>query len=190
MLQEIRVRFSPSADNRFRVQFTDVAGNALGVEGDFTPFLEEDDYENLRWYLEDYMDLPDGGAVILSEIAQARSDTRAAAAWAKQRNDLRAELKRRAGGGDGLPAQMQKALQQLALACAQAGFGQAQPQDLDPAVEENLAKLDQFPAPFPDFVAFLRHLAAGQLPPLPASLPAELRQFLEPLAQAIREAVG
>ena len=27
------------------------------------PFLTDDDYENLRWYLEDYMDLPDGGAV-------------------------------------------------------------------------------------------------------------------------------
>ena len=83
---------------------------------------------------------------------------------------------------------MQQALQQLALACAQAGFGQAQPQDLGPAEEEALAKLDQYPAPFPDFTAFLRHLAAGQLPPVPASLPAELRQFLEALAQAIREA--
>ena len=60
---EIRVRFSPSADDRFRVQFTDAAGNALGVAGDFTPLLAEDDYENLRWYLEDYLDLPDGGAV-------------------------------------------------------------------------------------------------------------------------------
>ena len=60
---ELRVRFSPSTDDRFRVQFTDAAGHALGVEGNFTPFLAEDDYENLRWYLEDYMDLPDGGAV-------------------------------------------------------------------------------------------------------------------------------
>ena len=63
MLQEIRVRFNPSADDRFRVQFTDAAGIAQGVECDFTPFLAEDDYENLRWYLEEYMDLPDGGAV-------------------------------------------------------------------------------------------------------------------------------
>ena len=35
----------------------------LGVEVPFTPFLTEDDYDNLRWYLEEYMDLPDGGAV-------------------------------------------------------------------------------------------------------------------------------
>ena len=31
------------------------------------PFLTEDDYENLRWYLEEYMDLPDGGAVVRAE---------------------------------------------------------------------------------------------------------------------------
>ena len=121
----------------------------------------------------------------LSEIAQARGDSQAAAEWAQKRDDLLAELERRAGGGRGLSAQMLKALQQLAIACAQAGFGG---DDLDPGAEETLAKLDGYPAPFPDFVAHLRQLAAGQLPPIPDSLPAELRQFLEPLAQAIREA--
>ena len=59
--------------------------------------------------------------------------------------------------------------------------------DLGPAEEEALATLEKYPTPFPDFIAFLRQLAAGQLPPIPASLPAELRQFLEALAQAIRE---
>ena len=59
MLQEIRVRFRPSADGRFDLLLTDAAGNARGVTGDFTPFLADDDYENLRWYLEEYMDLPD-----------------------------------------------------------------------------------------------------------------------------------
>jgi hypothetical protein len=42
----------------------------------------------------------------------------------------------------------------------------------------------------PDFAAHLRQLAAGQLLPIPASIPAELRQILEQLAQAIREAQG
>ena len=36
----------------------------------------------------------------------------------------------------------------------------------------------------------LRQLAAGQLPPVPVSLPGELRQILEHLAQAIQEAQG
>ena len=44
-------------------------------------------------------------------------------------------------------------------------------------------------APFPEFAAFLRQvLAAGQLSPLPPGLPAELRQWLEQLTQAIRDA--
>jgi hypothetical protein len=117
--------------------------------------------------------------------AQARGDTRTAAEWAKKRDDLLAELQRRAGGSGGLPAKLLEALEQLSIACARAGFGDA---DRDPGAEEALATLDQSPAPLPDFVAYLRQLAAGQLPPLPASLPAELRQILEPLAHAIREA--
>lgn len=121
----------------------------------------------------------------LSEIAQARGDLAAAAAWAKKRDDLRAELEHRAGGGGDLPAQMLGALQALALACAQAGFGDG---DLGPAEEEALARVGQLPAPFPDFAAFLRQIAAGQLPPIPEGLPAELRRWLEGLAQAIRNA--
>ena len=71
MSQEIRVRFSScddkDGDSRFRVQLTDVAGAECGVASDFTPFLTDEDYENLRWYLEEYMDLPDGGAVVRAE---------------------------------------------------------------------------------------------------------------------------
>jgi len=64
MLQEIRLRFDSSDDKHFLVRLTDVANQPLGVACDFTPFLDVGDYENLRWYLEEYMDLPDGGAVI------------------------------------------------------------------------------------------------------------------------------
>jgi tetratricopeptide (TPR) repeat protein len=123
----------------------------------------------------------------LAKIAEARGDTRAAAEWTQKRDDLLAELERRSGGGGGMPAQMLKALQQLAIACAQAGFGDG---DLGPNEEESLATLEGYPAPLPDFAAHLRQLAAGQLPPTPASLPAELRQTLDQLAQAIREAQG
>jgi tetratricopeptide (TPR) repeat protein len=122
---------------------------------------------------------------LLSGIAQARGDARAAGAWAQKRDDLRAEFQRRAGGG--LPGQMLKALQRLARACAQAGFGGA---TLDPGAEEALATLDGYPAPLPEFAAWLRQLAAGSLPPIPAALPAELRQIVEPLSQAIQEAQG
>jgi tetratricopeptide (TPR) repeat protein len=121
----------------------------------------------------------------LSEIAQARGDARAAAEWAQKREDLRAELDRRAGGG--LPGQMLEALQRLALACARAGFGGAA---LDPGAEEALATLDGYPAPLPEFAAWLRQLAAGRLPAIPAGLPAELHQFVEALCQEIQEAGG
>jgi hypothetical protein len=72
MLQEIRVRFSSSAEKRFRVSFTNATGDSLGVESELTPFLTDDDYENLRWYLEEYMDLPDGGAVTRAEGIEAQ----------------------------------------------------------------------------------------------------------------------
>ena len=69
MSQEIRVRFEScdgtDGDGRFRVTFT-VAGTECGVAVEFAPFLTDADYENLRWYLEEYMDLPDGGAVVRS----------------------------------------------------------------------------------------------------------------------------
>jgi hypothetical protein len=71
------------------------------------------------------------------------------------------------------------------LACLRAGFAN---EELGPGEQEALAQLAAQPAPLPDFAAFLRQLAAGQLPPIPASLPTELKQLLEPLSQAIRDA--
>jgi hypothetical protein len=121
----------------------------------------------------------------LSEIAQARGDLAAATGWAQKRDDLRAELERRAGGGGGLPAQMLKTLQGLAMACFQAGL---EDEDLGPDAQEALAQLDQLPAPFPELAAFLRRIAAGELPPIPDGLPPELREWLETLAEAIRQA--
>jgi hypothetical protein len=98
----------------------------------------------------------------LSEIAKERGDAPAAAEWAKKRDDLLEELERRAGGGGGLSAQMLQAVKQLAIACAQAGFANA---ELGPGEEEALATLDQYPEPFPEFVAYLRQLATGQVSP-------------------------
>jgi tetratricopeptide (TPR) repeat protein len=123
----------------------------------------------------------------LSEIAQTRGDLAAAAEWGKKRDDLRAELKRRAGGGGGLTAQMFQALQALTLACANAGFGDG---GLGPDEEENLAQLGGLPAPFPEFAAFLRQIAAGEVPPIPEGLPGELREWVEGLVEEIGQARG
>jgi len=124
---------------------------------------------------------------ILSQIAQARGDTQTGAAWARKRDNLRAELQRRAGGGNTIPAPLLQPLQQLARACARAGFGADQPQAIGPAEEEALATLDCWPDPFPDLAAHLRELATCRLPSIPDNLPPELCQLLEDLARAIRE---
>lgn len=66
-MNELRVLFANAADTGYRAQLADAAGNKRGVEVPFTPFLTPDDYEDLRWYLEDYLDLPDGGAVVRAQ---------------------------------------------------------------------------------------------------------------------------
>ena len=66
-MNDLRILFTsdtPGEAAGYRAQLADAKGRRLGVEVPFTPFLTEDDYEDLRWYLEDYMDLPDGGAVV------------------------------------------------------------------------------------------------------------------------------
>jgi hypothetical protein len=78
---------------------------------------------------------------------------------------------------------MLKALQALALACAQAGFGDG---ILGLDAEEALARLEGFPAPFPEFAAFLRQIASGQMAPIPVGLPDELRQWLKELVDVVR----
>ncbi len=120
----------------------------------------------------------------LSEIAAARGDAAAAAEWARKREELLAELERRAGGGGGIPSELLKALVQLTLACARAGFGG---ESLGPDAEEALTTLDGYPAPFPAFTAHLRRLAAGELAPIPSDLPKELREMLDQLHKSIRE---
>ena len=125
---------------------------------------------------------------ILAEIAHARGDSAQAAEWERKRDTARAELDRRAQGAGGPAPQLIEGIQQLSLACAQAGFGQAQPVELGPDEESALAELEKFPAPFPDVVPFLRRLAARDLVPVPAALPPELRQFLQQLVNAAREA--
>ena len=121
----------------------------------------------------------------LADIAQARSDTTAAAEWMRQRDAKLEELKRLAGGAGGLPSQMLQPLKALAIACAQAGLNGDPP---GPEEAEALASLDDMPAPLPDFSATLRRLAAGEMPPIPNALPTELRELLAAIMQAVREA--
>jgi tetratricopeptide (TPR) repeat protein len=120
----------------------------------------------------------------LAQIAAARGDTALAAEWERKRDELVDDLKLRAGRGGSIPGQMLRALEQLAIACARAGFGG---EPIEPGAEENLATLDGFPAPLPAFSMALRELAAGRIPSVPSSLPRELQKILEDIAQAIHD---
>src|SRR5262245_31930169 len=71
-MQELRLLFTPSGQDSFTIRLEEAPGHTVGVPASLTPFLTEDDYENLRWYLEDYMDLPDGGAVVRARAVEVQ----------------------------------------------------------------------------------------------------------------------
>lgn len=73
-MSDLRVLFDSTADGSYRAQLANADDNRLGTEVPFTPFLTEDDYEDLRWYLEEYMDLPDGGAVVRAQRIERELD--------------------------------------------------------------------------------------------------------------------
>src|SRR4051812_33552352 len=70
-MRELRLVFAAAVEGSFAVQLeatSDGGARArVGVPAKLTPFLGEDDYEDLRWYLEEYMDLPDGGAAVRAQ---------------------------------------------------------------------------------------------------------------------------
>ena len=72
-VQELRLLFTPAENGSFTIHLEDSPAHPIGVPVPFTPFLSEDDFENLRWYLEEYMDLPDGGAVVRRRESKSRS---------------------------------------------------------------------------------------------------------------------
>lgn len=113
----------------------------------------------------------------LAAIAHARDSPTEAAAWERKREASLAELDRRAGGPALSPLQ-QQGIAQLALACAQPAVDRA-PFDADHhAALSALSNPSLWPAPFDTLAPFLHALAAGTLPTIPPSLPAELTSVL------------
>ena len=81
-MHDIRIHFTSSADKGQRVSLTDGNGQPIGVALPFTLALADADYANLRWYLEEYMELPDGGAVVRAQRIEAQLS-----AWGRQLHD-------------------------------------------------------------------------------------------------------
>jgi len=126
----------------------------------------------------------------LADIAQARGDGKHAAEWERKRDAVLEEQERRAEGPGGVPPQLLQAIRTLSMACARAGFGQEQPDQLSPGEESDLAQIEQLPAPLPDIAPFLRRIAAGEIPSPPTALPAELLELFAQLIDSIRESRG
>jgi tetratricopeptide (TPR) repeat protein len=121
---------------------------------------------------------------VLAGIARARGNEAQAVHWERKRDDMRAELERRAQGEGGLPSQFVQALGSLAMACAQAGVDGS---DLDPQAEAALSQLEQAPAPLNALAPFLRGLAAGELPAIPEGLPQPLGKILTDVVEAVKQ---
>ena len=71
-MHELRVLFTAVDDESYLVQLTDTEGTKLVLRVALAPFLSEEDFDDLRWYLEEYMDLPDGGAVVRAKRIEER----------------------------------------------------------------------------------------------------------------------
>jgi hypothetical protein len=80
-MNDLRVLFTPAAPG-YLAHLADAEGNRLGVELPFSPFLDESDYDDLRWYLEEYMELPDGGAVVRAQRIEGNLDR-----WGRKLHD-------------------------------------------------------------------------------------------------------
>lgn len=77
-MNELRLRFArteaKSGDGRSVPAYTVQVVPGSGSPGEpipFTPSLTGADYEDLRWYLEEFMDLPDGGSVTRAQRVEA-----------------------------------------------------------------------------------------------------------------------
>jgi len=72
-VNELRLLFARSGD-AVTYRITTSWGAESGAPQPFVPFLGEDDFEDLRWYLEEYMDLPMGGAKVRARRVEGKLD--------------------------------------------------------------------------------------------------------------------
>ena len=118
----------------------------------------------------------------LEDIAEARADTEAVAAWRAKKDATLAALSRPEADA-APPTSLQlvvgtHALAQLAYAHRRTEPGVAPP----PQLAEQLAGMRQGSGPFPAIAAFLDTVARGApVPPVPPDLPADLAQLLQSL---------
>ncbi len=121
----------------------------------------------------------------LAEVAEARDDAEAAAMWAAKRDAKREEL-RRLAGNDGGPTTLPDQATQAFLGLAQAVYAvRAAGGELPVELAEVLAQLDGQDEPLASAGAFLRAVAEGGSPGVPAGLPEPLVKIFRGLSEAL-----
>jgi hypothetical protein len=77
-MQELRLLFAKptTTTSSWDVSLTDGDGKPIGVPVPFEPFLKDTDYDDLRWYLEEYIEMPDGGALVRAQWIETNYLTR------------------------------------------------------------------------------------------------------------------
>ncbi len=121
----------------------------------------------------------------LAEIAEARGDAEAAAAWAAKR-DAKLEEVRRLAGGDGGPTVLPEQAAQAFLGLAQAVYAvRASGGELPAEVAEVLAQLAGQGEPLASAGGFLRAVAEGGSPAVPAGLPEPLGKIFQGLLASL-----
>lgn len=69
-MNELRILFAKSGDGLTYRLATSWGGDS-GQPRPFAPFLSDADYKDLRWYQEEYLDLPDGGSRVRAQRIEA-----------------------------------------------------------------------------------------------------------------------
>jgi tetratricopeptide (TPR) repeat protein len=121
----------------------------------------------------------------LAHIARARGPDHEAeaAAWEQKRDNLGAEL-RRLAGGPSVPKETIQTVRQLASACARAGLNGRK---LGPRAAETLTLVAGWEPPLDAVAPFLRDLAGGKIPPMPAGLPHDVVKVLDQVVTAVHQ---
>ena len=70
-MNELRIIFTKKAEGDYTVQLVPGWSGSPSEPIPFGPFLTDSDYDNLRWYLEDFIDLPYGGSLVRAQRLEA-----------------------------------------------------------------------------------------------------------------------
>lgn len=81
-MNELRLLFAGGTEGGYTLQLVPGGSGGGSEPVPFRPFLDGADFDDLRWYLEEFMDLPDGGSIVRARRIEQALDT-----WGRQLYD-------------------------------------------------------------------------------------------------------